>query len=253
VGDVFREQGDYAAAIDSFQSALAIVEKLAEADPSNTGWQLDLAISLARLGEVSLDQGNTLRAVSEFQKAHAIFGRLGQSDPANVGWQSNLATSHAKLALAQRKNGELRDALDNAKDYLGTAERRLQLDPGNIVWQGHVATGLELAGEILVEMKNAPEAFERYTAALAIRERLATTEYGSSNVAQRYLADLHGRLAVLLAQRQQREQALSNLRRGRDIIVDLQGRPALQLSAKVMADLKSREWFEQQIAELEKK
>jgi hypothetical protein len=44
---VLVEQGDLAAALERFTAALAIRERLAEADPNNAGWQRDVATSWA--------------------------------------------------------------------------------------------------------------------------------------------------------------------------------------------------------------
>ena len=42
-------QGDLPGALQSYRTAMAIRERLAEADPDNVGWQRDYAVSLSRL------------------------------------------------------------------------------------------------------------------------------------------------------------------------------------------------------------
>ena len=45
-------QGNLAAALDSYKASLGIFEKLAKADPGNTGWQHDVSIAHNKIGHV---------------------------------------------------------------------------------------------------------------------------------------------------------------------------------------------------------
>ena len=49
IGNVLVAQGDLPGALQSYRAAMAIRERLAEADPDNVGWQRDYAVSLSRL------------------------------------------------------------------------------------------------------------------------------------------------------------------------------------------------------------
>jgi tetratricopeptide (TPR) repeat protein len=51
-GDVLVAQGDGPGALAAYQAGLAIAEGLAKRDPANTGWQVDLAVSCAKLGSL---------------------------------------------------------------------------------------------------------------------------------------------------------------------------------------------------------
>jgi tetratricopeptide (TPR) repeat protein len=52
VGDVLVAQGDLTAALQAYRDSLAIAERLAKADRSNTQWQRDLAISHSKSASV---------------------------------------------------------------------------------------------------------------------------------------------------------------------------------------------------------
>ena len=45
IGDVLRDQGDLAGALEAYRESLAVRRRLAAADPSNAGWQRDLTVS----------------------------------------------------------------------------------------------------------------------------------------------------------------------------------------------------------------
>ncbi len=50
IGDVLVAQGDGAGALQAYRASLAIRETLAARDPANAQWQVDLAVSCAKLG-----------------------------------------------------------------------------------------------------------------------------------------------------------------------------------------------------------
>jgi hypothetical protein len=53
IGDVLLAQGDGPGALAAYQASLAITEGLAKRDPANTQWQVDVAVSCARLGSLN--------------------------------------------------------------------------------------------------------------------------------------------------------------------------------------------------------
>ena len=93
IGDVLEAQGDLAEALKSFREALAIRERLAQADPGNAGWQRDLTVSHDRIGEVLEAQGNRAEAVKSFRESLAINERLALADPGNADLQRSVAVS----------------------------------------------------------------------------------------------------------------------------------------------------------------
>ena len=62
-GDVLRDQGDLAGALAAYRESLAVRRRLAEADPSNAGWQRDLSVSHEKIGDVLRDQGDLAGAL----------------------------------------------------------------------------------------------------------------------------------------------------------------------------------------------
>ena len=103
-----QAQGDLAAALTSYQAALAIAERLAKADPGNAGWQRDLSVSRDKIGDVQQAQGDLAAALTSYQAALAIAERLAKADPGNAGWQRDLSVSHTRSATCSRRRATWR-------------------------------------------------------------------------------------------------------------------------------------------------
>ena len=123
------------AALKSYRDGLAIIERLAQSDPGNAGWQRDLSVSYNDVGDVQVAQGDLTGALKSYRDGLAIAERLAQSDPGNAGWQRDLSVSYNKVGDVQVAQGDLAGALKSYRDSLAIAERLAQSDPGNAQWQ----------------------------------------------------------------------------------------------------------------------
>jgi hypothetical protein len=79
----------------AFERAMAILQKLADANPSVTRWQIALSDSLMELGDIHLSAGRTSEAVAFERRAIAIRMRLSSRTPTDL---YNLCCSHATLS-----------------------------------------------------------------------------------------------------------------------------------------------------------
>ena len=80
-------QGDGPAALNAYQAVLATNEDLAKRDPANTGWQVDVAVSCAKLG--SLDSLVAMQQRKEYlSRGLKLLSALKQAGklPANQDW-----------------------------------------------------------------------------------------------------------------------------------------------------------------------
>jgi tetratricopeptide (TPR) repeat protein len=97
-GDVLRAQGDLAGALTAYRESLAVRRRLAEADPSNAGWQRDLSFSLTRLAEFHEQQGERAVGLPFAKESLSIDERLSALDPTNITWQKDVAVSRGLVA-----------------------------------------------------------------------------------------------------------------------------------------------------------
>ena len=87
-------QGKLEEALKAYRDALAITERLAAADRSNTEWQSDLSISYNMVGNVLLEQGKLEEALKDYRHLLAIAQRLSVADPSNAQWQRALSIAY---------------------------------------------------------------------------------------------------------------------------------------------------------------
>ena len=79
LGDLAAAAGDLAGAGEHYRAGLAIAERLAAADPTNTEWQRDLSISRERLGDLAVAAGDPTGAAEHYQAGLAIVRRLTEA------------------------------------------------------------------------------------------------------------------------------------------------------------------------------
>ena len=76
---------------------MAIAETLAKADPTNTEWQRDVAMSHGKIGLVHQQRGERDEARRAFEAGRAIMAKLVKLDPSNAGWKRDLALFESQL------------------------------------------------------------------------------------------------------------------------------------------------------------
>jgi len=108
VGDAAQARGDLAAAEQAFARDLAISERLAALDPTNTSWQQGLAVAHSRVGDLAQARGDLAAAEQAFAQTLAIFKRLTALDPTNTSWQQGRAIAHERVAGVARKGARRR-------------------------------------------------------------------------------------------------------------------------------------------------
>ncbi len=180
IGNVWRAQGKREAALDVYQKALAIAERLAAEDPGNAGWQRDVSVSYEKIGDVRRDEGDRKGALAAYEKTLAIAERLAAQDPGNAGWQSDVAVSYGKIGDVRRGEGDRKGTLAAYEKSLAIRERLAAQDPGNAGWQSDVAVSYGKIGNVRRDEGDRKGALAAYEKSLAIRERLAAQDAGNA-------------------------------------------------------------------------
>ena len=181
IGDVQVAQGDLAGALKSYRDSLAIVDRLAQSDPGNAGWQRDLSVSYEKIGDVQVAQGDLAGALKSYRDSLAITDRLAQSDPGNAGWQRDLSVSYDKIGDVQVAQGDLAGALKSYRDSLAIGDRLAQSDPGNAGWQRDLSVSYnEESATCRSRRATSPARSSSYRDSLAIVDRLAQSDPGNA-------------------------------------------------------------------------
>jgi tetratricopeptide (TPR) repeat protein len=149
---VLVQQGKLEQALKSYSDSLAIRERLAATDPSNTQWQSDLTWSYMNLGDVLVQQGRLEEALKVYGDSLAVAERLAAADPSNAQSQSNLAVAYNRVGDALTAQGKLEEALKPFRDSLAIAERLAAADPSNAQWQQNLQGSIGSIGDLANEL-----------------------------------------------------------------------------------------------------
>ena len=173
IGDVLEAQGKLDEALETYHDGLAIAERLAAADRSNTQWQHDLSVSFHLVGDVQVAQGKLDVALRAYREGFAIRERLAVVDRVNVDWQRDLSVSFDVVGdMLMTWAGRLEEARPAYRDSLAIRERLVAADRGNADWQRDLSVSYDMVGDVLVAqaIRRCPKCLPR---GLAIPERLA--------------------------------------------------------------------------------
>jgi len=98
---VSQDQGSFDEALQAYRDGLAIDEQFAAADPSNTRWQRDFAVSYANVASVYIRLGNIANALSALQKGRNVIAALVTIVPDNAQWTKDLVWFESQIARAE--------------------------------------------------------------------------------------------------------------------------------------------------------
>jgi tetratricopeptide (TPR) repeat protein len=179
-GDVLRAGGNLGAALTSYYNGLAIAQKLAGQDPTNTLLQGDIAVSYKAIGDVLRSQGNLPWALKSYQDSFAIVQKLSSQVPGNAAWQHDLAMSYEKIGDVLRDQGNLPGVLESVRNSLVIRQKLANQEPGNAAWQLNLVFSCERLGDVLRVQGDLNGALESYRDCLAIRKKLANQDPGNA-------------------------------------------------------------------------
>ena len=160
LGDVAVAHGNLPSALQLYETAVAIAEPVAKADPGNAGWQRDLSVSQEKIGDVLRAQGNLPEALKAFNASFAIADRLAKADPGNAGWQRDLSASHDRIGGVLRAQGNLPEALKAFNASLAIRDRLAKADPSNAGWQRGLSLSHDRIGDVLRRSGQPPRSLE---------------------------------------------------------------------------------------------
>src|SRR5271166_5895783 len=173
LGDVLEAQGKLEAAQAAFEEYLAISRRLAEQNPSNAGWQLELAGAQSRIGGVLQAQGKLEAALAAFKEYLAISRHLAEQDPSNAGWQLELAGAQSRIGGVLQAQGKLETAQAAFGEALAISRHLAEQDPSNAGWKRELAVAQNRIGGVLQARGKLEAAQAAVGEALAISRHLA--------------------------------------------------------------------------------
>jgi tetratricopeptide (TPR) repeat protein len=212
-GDVLRAQGRLPEALAAYQQGLAIAKRLTDQDPSNAGWQRDLAASYGKIGDVLRAQGRLPEALAVYQQGLAITKRLADQDPSNATWQQDLAAAYDRMGDVRRAQGSFPEALDTYQQGLNIRQKLADQNRSKADWQRDLSVSYDRVGDILRAQGKLPEALAAYQQGLAIAKRLADQDPSNAGW-QRDLSLSYGRTGEAFRAQGKLPEALAACQQG---------------------------------------
>ena len=139
VGEALDKQGNLPEALRAFENALAIQDRLANADPGNADVRTNLATYYQRAGDVLKAQGNTPQAMKSFQESLAIRERLVKANPNNAVWQSSLGVSYERVGDVFFSDNNVPEARNFYEKSLAISKRLVQASSSDAAFQHDLA------------------------------------------------------------------------------------------------------------------
>ena len=189
--------GNTAAALASYQKALAIREQLAATGavaPSTA--QLDLWSSYLNVGGILRETADTAGALKLHENARAVLDNLLRKTPDDLKLVRAAAQTASTLSLSYVQSGHLDDAMEAAQRALSLDQRLLSVNPTDLAIQNEVATARGRLGQILLKLGDLAGARAQFEPAFEGATKLVDAQ--PDNVAfRRRLSNTHSHFAQL--------------------------------------------------------
>jgi tetratricopeptide (TPR) repeat protein len=196
-------------ALQAHQKALAIWQKLTDANPAVTEFQRYLAANHHQTGLVLALTGEREEAMVSFGKSVAILQNLADANPDVTKFQVDLAGSHIGMAPLLSGLGQPERALTEHRKALAIQQKLADAYPAVTAFQTALCTTYHNIGVVLVEPAAALQAHQK---ALAIEQKLADAHPAATELQDR-LAFGHMRIGDLLSETGRPEEAMDAYRK----------------------------------------
>ena len=203
-----------------YAEARRLAQRLTTADPGNTLWQSDLAVSYERLGNVEVAQGKLEKAAHAFGDSQGIAKKLAAHDPSNTQWQRDLAVSCNKLGDVAAAQGKLEEAARAFGDGLEIVKKLSAVDPSNFLWQRDLAISFNRLGDVAVAQGKLEKAARAFGDGLEIVKKLSAVD-PSNTLWQRDLAISYEKIGDVTVAQGKLEKAARAFGDGLEIVKKL--------------------------------
>ncbi|MBI1851270.1 MAG: serine/threonine protein kinase [Planctomycetes bacterium] len=200
--------GDPHGALAAYGKGLAILEKLAGAEPVNLDRGLELAQAHAHIGSVQLSLGRLDDSLASYRRAAEILGRLDAAHPEDANLAYEKAKNRADLGRLAWTQGRYDEAIADYRAFCDRLARRAAANPKDFESRQAQAIFTMKIGETQALLGRRDEAIRSLEEALAIAEALANDDRGSAPT-RHLVASIHDSIG----------QPLVELGRWRDALV----------------------------------
>jgi tetratricopeptide (TPR) repeat protein len=182
--------------LTAYESGRAIRRKVAEANPTSTELQGNLANSHNNIGVLMATTNRPIEALKAFESARTIERKLADDNPTVTDFQRALAYSNGNIGNLLNETGHPVEALKAFESGLAIRRKLADANPTLTLFQQDLALGFFNIGELYAKKGKLAEALDAYKSALAIQQKLAREHPESPDNAS-YLSATLNNLAII--------------------------------------------------------
>jgi serine/threonine protein kinase len=212
--------GNSAAAMASYQKALALRESLLALDPKNAQDRRELAAHYQTLANHIWVEGDIAGALEQDRKASAIRQRLVAEGPSNLQDRYDLATSYTYIGMHLLQEADASAALEYHQQALQLRSALVASVPDNVMFRRALSTTYEKIGLAQQYAGDTSRALENLRRSFSITQELLNAD-PTNVVYKRGLAIGHEDIGGVQAQTGDLHGALENYRQELTIFEEL--------------------------------
>jgi tetratricopeptide (TPR) repeat protein len=171
--------GDAKGALELFQKARSIFEKLAAENPTNREQRMFLSAIYARIGALRQALDNKEGSVAAYRQAIAAGEQLMRQDPVNVMYRRQAATENRAISLVLIRTGNLEEAQKFGDRSAQLFEQLAKDDPADMEAQDALADSYWSQGYLLAKANDSVHALRYYDSAVAIYDSIMAKHPGN--------------------------------------------------------------------------
>ena len=212
--------GDLDVALDEYEKAIDIQERLLNNDAGNATWQLSLAASRIGLAEVFKKKGEWGAALKQARYAYALRDALAGKDPSNPSRQNSLAKAAISVADLLTKQKDIDEAVKrkNYDEAIKLYREAIEiLDDATPRDDGNVFESYIKIGDILDSRADRDGALKEYKLASGIALSAATSSPDSVKW-QRNLAKSYDKIGDVFAGLENPREAITQYQHALEIL-----------------------------------
>jgi serine/threonine protein kinase len=177
----YSNLGDTEGALRSYQTSVALLNRIATTAPDKRAFRRQLAASYTGLGDLLYVKTELPEALKNYDKALGLLRGLAEEDRTNDGLRRDLANLYShqgdlKGIPGGSNLGDTQGALADHRESLRLRQELAASNPNNHEWQFEVASGLSSVGFLTNATGDTQDASELLRRSIAILEGLAIAE-----------------------------------------------------------------------------
>ena len=186
IGNVRQDEGQLAAALESYLAAAELGAELLRRSPDDPGRQAAYGETLNHVGNALYFQGDRDRALDSFTRAAELLARATAARPQD-DWLEFLSSARTNAGRVLETRGEFEAASRLYESVLATATMLVSRQPGDVRRQADLADAHDSLGKIALEQGQLGQAIAAYRDVHRIKSELLSRNPDDRDAVERLL------------------------------------------------------------------